>query len=1299
MVQEKHYLLPLSNNISNKNIQQPIHEGMNRQQLPFTPPSSSSSLPVDTHEQSSTGFDKTCENVHETVPHHQHSLKEMGENEISHFENMIGSLSPEKKQSLIYSILQHQFQDQNQIVSMLMEELPLPTTSTDVNNLASSSPPLSSSLDSNNLMMMNSESNHHHHSNVLLMSNNSNNSNGNRGAEFQSITPLEELWFRSMNNCSSSPPINYNNNYNNNWMFDGSSGKVSCSLPNNYQIGGGLIFSNIDDNEPQQQQFNNRHHYEHNNIKQQQEEYMMIGKSFPPSNASSVHLQKLMQVYHQQKQQELNQQQAPWTNNQIILGGAVGEQHNIVNTLNKSQLLPNPTTTNCNEKANPEKGLLANEAHLGFDIAPSQNITSTTYQRGSSSLLSQHLKDSMSNNGTTTCLNESFTNNVHGGVQHGCIVGGTRDANGSSLLLASNLPREKLMNQQQPPIFSQTHLPQYENMVTDLIQHQLSSSPSTTPPSGHEFNATTSRTMDCVGNESFSFNNKSTGELIIPSCQPYVSSFSSFTKVARPTKDAEANLSKSNSGPNNVPNNKKETQPPSFFTSSNTIIGAVSTRISNSPPILTPSSSLASSALITGDSKIYNSNTLNSSNVPSINSSQLISSSSVGSTTNIQQEQQQNNLSGLHLNRNSQQEEQSYNNITTSGNSQINRNPPHHAAVMNNNPSLPTSNSTSYQQTSPTSSQIQHQQNYLLPQQHLHQSLPQNNLQQSSFINGASVMNGFPNYQPNNLQTSGHIDAPQQPSSTFTSQQQQFQTMRSSTRESQAKESDDEPYLPKQFSVLPPSSKRRMKRKTDQTSRSTTVANVPSNTISSLNSTLLKKMTVDMYYDITSAGHPFLPREDLENLSVNDDQRTNLAFMFSLQTLCYQRFGLTKQAHDSFEKAKNLVLFNPSDPNLFNTACTYVNLALYCNSSGDPENANKFSRILDYNILRDDSFRDSQNPEQLKALTQMKKISDISGGSGYYGDDRGLNDVSKFILSIYQYSTGGERPVPTEMMQIARQPLNMDTLPEYLSLLDCVMKMMLIYESKGLHFSESQKKMTKYLYYGLSYGMKILLLKLCGFKGPELEEAAEKITLLCRTPTFTFAPTFLIQPVGLALDVHCEMLKEIDQGERSNVEEFKIAKLLRNDIESLRFLTSRYPELCANFNPSLDLAESLLEKKGRSLSRFLDADIYSSNSGGVTIIEDELKVIEGQIKESAKTKRKSREDESTNDNFGNTPNTTTSTDLNSNPHNMQPPNSFIPIISEEFPKNYGFDPLAFLSEEDYELLFGEDQKSVTTDYY
>nr|CAG4711666.1 unnamed protein product [Naegleria fowleri] len=530
--------------------------------------------------------------------------------------------------------------------------------------------------------------------------------------------------------------------------------------------------------------------------------------------------------------------------------------------------------------------------------------------------------------------------------------------------------------------------------------------------------------------------------------------------------------------------------------------------------------------------------------------------------------------------------------------------------------------------------------------------------------------------------------------------------------------------LPNQFAVLP--KKPAKARRTSQNTGSMVATNFHpvtgstdttvglSSTLNSLNSLLLKKMAVDVYYDITSAGHPFLPREELERLPVNDDQKNNLAFMFSLQALCYQRFGMAKQATESFEKAKSLALISANESNVFNTACTLCNLAMYCNSAGDRENGQIFSKFINLKMLRDPNFREHQNPEQLKALIQMKKIADIAGGTGYYGDDTDLSEISKLILSIYQYATGGERQIPPEMMMIAKQPLNMETLPQYLSLLDCVMKLMLIYESKGQHFSQTQKKMTKYIYYGMSYGLKIVLLKISGYEGPELEEAADKITQLCRTSTFTFVPAFLIEPVGAAMDVHFQILKKVDQGERSSVDGPKASRLLRRDIEAIKLLKLRYPLVCAKFDTLVEEAEKLLDRRGKDLTVLLDGEFYSSNPGGITIIEDELgKLIEGEVPASVSSKRKNHNDEDEyspsrgysanyvppkNQNPP-TSNLHTSTSAqpssSSNAANLEIGNFTFTSISNNHvisgnSNDIGINPITFLSAEDYELLFGDD---------
>ena len=420
--------------------------------------------------------------------------------------------------------------------------------------------------------------------------------------------------------------------------------------------------------------------------------------------------------------------------------------------------------------------------------------------------------------------------------------------------------------------------------------------------------------------------------------------------------------------------------------------------------------------------------------------------------------------------------------------------------------------------------------------------------------------------------------------------------------------------LPKQFQTHTS----RKRRKDLPTSIVSTSPSLHSNT--SLNNLLLKRMTVDTYYDVLCAGHPFLPREELDMLPMSETHADNLAFLFSLQALCYQRFGFTKQGDDSFEKAKQLLSNLPKSADKFNTACTYCNLAMYSNTTGNVESAQRFSRALDYDMLRDSTFMDSYNPEQLKALKQMKKISDISGGVGYYGTEEGLSDLSKFMLSIYQYATCGDRPIPPEMLYISQKPLNLETLPEYLSLLDCVMKMMLIYETQGQHFSATQQKLTKYIYFIVTYGMKLLTLKFAGYTGIELEETAEKISNLSRSSLFSYAPTLLIEPVGLAFDVHLNMMKEVNSGERDNSQTAPLIRLLLKDVEAIKFLKTRFPTLCAKFETMIEESECLLEKYGGYLASFFD----TGNVGSV--IEEETRFIEGDVAESSTLKRKHDEE-------------------------------------------------------------------------
>ncbi|KAL9645468.1 hypothetical protein ABK040_002664 [Willaertia magna] len=457
----------------------------------------------------------------------------------------------------------------------------------------------------------------------------------------------------------------------------------------------------------------------------------------------------------------------------------------------------------------------------------------------------------------------------------------------------------------------------------------------------------------------------------------------------------------------------------------------------------------------------------------------------------------------------------------------------------------------------------------------------------------------------------------------------------------------------------------------------------------SLNNGLLKRMTIDMYFDIISAGHPYLPKQELESLETNEKHLGNLSFMFSLQALCYQRFGFFKQANDSFQKAKQLLSSASFDEwNQFNIACTYCNLSLYCGAEGNEEGAKFYSNAVDF-YIKDYSFKQKQNPEQLKALIQMKKISDISFENGYVGDETNLNDVSKFLLAVYQYATSSEREIPNEILNIARKDINEQTLTQYLSLLDCVMKMMFIYESKGEHFSKTQQKLTKFIYFTLFNGMKILILKKVYLKNNlEIEQCAERITMLTRLPIFSFAPSFLVEPVALATNIHLELIKEIENGERDNSQEFSITRLLRKDLEALTFLKTRFHKVAKKYKELMEEAENVINQRSKLLSQYLESN--------ESVFQFE------EIEKSNERKRKTTNEDNVMSSVNNNTKKKMST-IDFSAINSQPP-QIEPLISRDVllqnvnnqhntssttSEQQNINPDFFISDEDFQLLFGD----------
>ena len=114
----------------------------------------------------------------------------------------------------------------------------------------------------------------------------------------------------------------------------------------------------------------------------------------------------------------------------------------------------------------------------------------------------------------------------------------------------------------------------------------------------------------------------------------------------------------------------------------------------------------------------------------------------------------------------------------------------------------------------------------------------------------------------------------------------------------------------------------------------------------------VKMNMIDSYYELVALGYPLIEREELEKYMLEQDalneHQEMLAFIYSLQAICQQRFGYSDLAYENISKATQIMRHYYDDFSNYYIAATCSNVSYFFIGEGDSQKARFYNHFVDF---------------------------------------------------------------------------------------------------------------------------------------------------------------------------------------------------------------------------------------------------------------------------------------------------------------------------------------------------------------
>ncbi|EFC44742.1 predicted protein [Naegleria gruberi] len=329
---------------------------------------------------------------------------------------------------------------------------------------------------------------------------------------------------------------------------------------------------------------------------------------------------------------------------------------------------------------------------------------------------------------------------------------------------------------------------------------------------------------------------------------------------------------------------------------------------------------------------------------------------------------------------------------------------------------------------------------------------------------------------------------------------------------------------------------------------------------------------IDLYFDVVSVGCPVLQRDAMlmicSKRPEENSKAEEVAMLYAIQALCYQRLGRKLEGRASFKMARKFLsdVFDILDN--FQIAATFLYLANFCIGEGEPNQAKYYLNSVQFFI--DQNKEQLANDELFGNLCKMFMYIGLlmKEDAVIFSNDEGLQEgvgtdlkkqlilSEKALVVIYQFFVFFTQHISDgECGKTVPPSTSESILQEYILTIN---SQAIQYNRYQLESSPAKSSVHKLLHLFIIDGLRLgILLKSPNNADDAIIEIANRVTNYSTLMYFPYLPSHIISVVANAARVHLAIVKQIQRRERfDNGVDYH--DIIRKDHRALTILADRY---------------------------------------------------------------------------------------------------------------------------------------------
>lgn len=338
----------------------------------------------------------------------------------------------------------------------------------------------------------------------------------------------------------------------------------------------------------------------------------------------------------------------------------------------------------------------------------------------------------------------------------------------------------------------------------------------------------------------------------------------------------------------------------------------------------------------------------------------------------------------------------------------------------------------------------------------------------------------------------------------------------------------------------------------------------------------VKMSIIDAYYEIVSLGYPLIERHELEKFMFGQDYANNkemLAFVYSLQGICQQRFGYADLAYENITKASQTLKQFFDEYSNYYVVATCSMIAYFYVGEGDSKKARFYNHFVDF---------------YLKELEQP------------------YNEIQKnlyWVKLLIDYLSSPNFPflLPDELIDFFKKVLNEDMPEEWkFALFDFPNTTKTNIEERisicHMIGQRLDKRRTSSYAAAVIYdiiqgcmnvGLEISLLAFVDtiYFRQKIFDLIVKLTNITENEYFVFSPPVVVTYLVISIKILLEMEKVVDSGEL-NTNGINYYSLLLRNYHALNVLSKRYRKVNNLYGSVIEQLNAVLQKKNTQFETF-----------------------------------------------------------------------------------------------------------------